>query len=138
MLAAAAMGATAFQKGLGGMHALSHPIGALFGTHHGLTNAVLMPYVLAFNRPAVEERLARLAAWIGLADPGFDSFLAWILDLRRRLSIPHTLAELGVAPADVDRLALMAEQDPSAAGNPRRFDAEAARQILEAALAGRV
>jgi alcohol dehydrogenase len=138
MLAAAAMGATAFQKGLGGMHALSHPIGALFGTHHGLTNAVLMPYVLAFNRPAVEDRLARLAAWIGLPDPGFDAFLAWILDLRRRLSIPHALTELGVGQGDVERLALMAEQDPSAAGNPRRFDSAAARQILEAALAGRV
>jgi alcohol dehydrogenase class IV len=138
MLAAAAMGATAFQKGLGGMHALSHPIGALFGTHHGLTNAVLMPYVLAFNRAAVEERLARLAAYIGLPDPGFDAFLAWILDLRRRLSIPHSLGELGVAAKDVERLAFMAEQDPSAAGNPRRFDSEAARQVLEAALAGRV
>ena len=138
MLAAAAMGATAFQKGLGGMHALSHPIGALFGTHHGLTNAVLMPYVLAYNRPAIEARLARLAGYIGLADPSFDGFMAWLLDLRRRLSIPHALAELGIAPADVDRIALMAEADPSAAGNPRRFDAAAARQVLDAAMAGRV
>ena len=138
MLAAAAMGATAFQKGLGGMHALSHPIGALCGTHHGLTNAVLMPYVLAYNRPAIEERLARLAAYIGLPDPGFDAFLAWILDLRRRLSIPHSLAELGVPADAVERLAAMAEADPSAAGNPRPFDAAAARQVLEAAMAGRV
>jgi len=137
MLAAASMGATAFQKGLGGMHALSHPIGALCGTHHGLTNAVLMPYVLAFNRPAIEERLARLASYIGLADPGFDAFLAWILELRRRLSIPNSLAALGVEANAVERLAAMAEADPSAAGNPRPFDAAAARQVLEAALAGR-
>jgi alcohol dehydrogenase class IV len=138
MLAAASMGATAFQKGLGGMHALSHPIGALCGTHHGLTNAVLMPYVLAFNRPAIEDRLARLASYIGLADPSFDGFLAWILDLRQRLAIPHSLAELGVRADAVERLVAMAEADPSAAGNPRPFDAAAARQILEAALAGRI
>ena len=138
MLAAAAMGATAFQKGLGGMHALSHPIGALCGTHHGLTNAVLMPYVLAFNRPAIEGRLARLAAYLGLADASFDGFLAWILDLRRALSIPHSLAELGVSAGAMERLAAMAEADPSAAGNPRPFDAAAAKQVLEAAFAGRL
>jgi alcohol dehydrogenase class IV len=138
MLAAAAMGATAFQKGLGAMHALSHPIGALRGTHHGLTNAVLMPYVLAFNRDEVEERLARLAAYIGLADASFDGFLSWVLDLRRRLSIPHALGELGVTQEDVERLAAMAEADPSAGGNPRRFDAEAARHVLDAAMAGRI
>jgi alcohol dehydrogenase class IV len=138
MLAAAAMGATAFQKGLGGMHALSHPIGAVFGTHHGLTNAVLMPYVLAFNRPAIEERIARLAAYMGLADPSFHGFLSWIIELRGRLAIPHALSELGVGQGDVERLARMAEEDPSAAGNPRRFDAAAARQVLDSAIAGRV
>jgi alcohol dehydrogenase len=138
MLAAAAMGATAFQKGLGGMHALSHPIGAVAGTHHGLTNAVLMPYVLAFNRAEVAERLTRLAAYVGLADASFDGFLLWVLELRRRIGIPHTLGELGVSAEDVERLAGMAEADPSAAGNPRRFDAAAARQVLEAAFAGRI
>jgi alcohol dehydrogenase class IV len=138
MLIAAAMGATAFQKGLGAMHALSHPIGAVAGTHHGLTNAVLMPYVLAFNRAEAGERLARLAAYLGLDDPSFDGFLAWVLELRRRLGIPHTLGELGVSEGDMDRLAQMAEADPSAAGNPRRFDAAAARQVLEAAFGGRI
>jgi alcohol dehydrogenase class IV len=137
MLAAAAMGATAFQKGLGGMHALSHPIGALAGTHHGLTNAVLMPYMLAWNRSAIEERIARLAGFIGL-EPSFDAFLAWILDLRRRLAIPNSLAEIGVSAGDLERLAAMAEEDPSAGGNPRPFDAGAARQVLEAAMAGRI
>jgi alcohol dehydrogenase len=138
MLVAAAMGATAFQKGLGGMHALSHPIGALVGTHHGLTNAVLMPYLLAFNRKAVEERLGRLAGYIGLADASFDGFLAWIVELRRRLAIPHGLAELGVGESDLDRIAAMAEADPSAAGNPRPFGAREARSVLEAAMAGRL
>ncbi|HEX6375734.1 MAG TPA: iron-containing alcohol dehydrogenase [Allosphingosinicella sp.] len=138
MLVAASMGATAFQKGLGGMHALSHPIGALHGTHHGLTNAVLMPYVLAYNRGAVEQRLARLAGYIGLAEASFAGLLAWVLALRQSLGIPHRLSELGVAEADIGRIAAMAEADPSAGGNPLRFDAAAARAVLEAALAGRV
>lgn len=138
MLVAASMGATAFQKGLGGMHALSHPIGALLGTHHGLTNAVLMPYMLAFNRGAIEERLGRLAGYIGLEDDRFEGFLAWIIELRQRLGIPHTLKELGVAEADVERIAIMAEADPSAGGNPLPFDSAAARAVLEAAMAGRV
>jgi alcohol dehydrogenase class IV len=138
MLVAATMGATAFQKGLGAMHALSHPIGALAGTHHGLTNAVLIPYVLAYNRPAIEDRLGRLAGYVGLADATFDGFLDWILELRRRIGIPHTLAGLGIAPDQLDRIARMAEADPSAGGNPRRFDAAAAREVLDAAMAGRV
>jgi alcohol dehydrogenase class IV len=138
MLVAASMGATAFQKGLGGMHALSHPIGALFGSHHGLTNAVLMPYVLAFNRPAIEERIVRLAGYVGLQRASFDAFLDWVVETRERLGIPHSLAELDVATESVERIALMAEQDPSAGGNPRRFDAAAAREVLEAALEGRV
>ena len=138
MLVAASMGATAFQKGLGGMHALSHPIGALKGTHHGLTNAVLMPYMLAFNRSAIETRLASLAGYIGLADASFEGFLGWIIDLRRSLGIPHRLSDLGVSQADFDRLAAMAEADPSAAGNPLSFDAAAARSVLEAATAGRI
>ena len=138
MLVAASMGATAFQKGLGGMHALSHPIGALLGTHHGLTNAVLMPYMLAFNRSAIEERLARLAGYVGLADASFEGFLAWILELRRRLGIPHRLPDLGVSATDLDRIATMAEADPSAGGNPLPFDAAAARRVLEAAMAGQV
>jgi alcohol dehydrogenase class IV len=135
MLVAASMGATAFQKGLGGMHALSHPIGAIAGTHHGLTNAVLMPYMLAYNRPAIEQRIARLAGFVGL-EPSFDAFLAWIVDLRRRLAIPNTLAELGIGRAHTDRIAQMAQEDPSAGGNPRPFDALAAREVLAAAMSG--
>jgi alcohol dehydrogenase class IV len=137
MLAAATMGATAFQKGLGGMHALSHPIGAVAASHHGLTNAVLMPYMLAFNRPAIEEKVVRLAGFIGL-EPSFEAFLAWIVDLRRRLAIPHGLAELGVEESQLERIATMAEADPSAGGNPRPFGAAEAREVLAAAMAGRV
>ncbi|HWH16747.1 MAG TPA: iron-containing alcohol dehydrogenase [Allosphingosinicella sp.] len=138
MLVAASMGATAFQKGLGGMHALSHPIGALYKTHHGLTNAVLMPYVLAFNRPAIEERMARLAGFVGLPRPSFDGLLEWVLRLREELGIPHRLTDLEVTGDRTGQLASMAEADPSAGGNPRRFDAAAARQVLEQALEGRL
>jgi alcohol dehydrogenase class IV len=138
MLVAAAMGATAFQKGLGGMHALSHPIGALHGSHHGLTNAVLMPYVLAFNRLAIEERIARLAAYIGLEEASFEGFLRWILDMRASLSVPHTLRELGVPPDRAEQIARMAEADPSAGGSPLPFDAAAARQVFDSAMEGRL
>lgn len=138
MMAAAAMGATAFQKGLGGMHALSHPIGALYDTHHGMTNAVFMPYVLAFNRGAIEERIRRLAAYLDLPNPGFDSFQAWVVELRQHLGVPHTLGELGVTLDDValERVAAMAIVDPSAGGNPVQFDLEAARTILQASTQG--
>ena len=136
MLIAASMGATAFQKGLGGMHALSHPIGALYKTHHGLTNAVLMPYVLAYNRPAIDERLARLAGFAGLPHASFDALFKWVLQLREDLSIPHALRDIGVTDDQLDRLAQMAEADPSAGGNPLPFDAVAARQVLAWAMAG--
>lgn len=136
MLIAASMGATAFQKGLGGMHALSHPIGALYKTHHGLTNAVLMPYVLAYNRSAIDERLARLAGFAGLPHSSFDSLFQWVLQLREDLSIPHALRDIGVTDDQLDRLAQMAEADPSAGGNPLPFDADAARQVLAWAMAG--
>ncbi|HEX8533002.1 MAG TPA: iron-containing alcohol dehydrogenase [Allosphingosinicella sp.] len=138
MLIAASMGATAFQKGLGGMHALSHPIGALHGSHHGLTNAVVMPYILAFNRPAIEERIGRLAAYIGLGDTSFDGFLGWIVELRRSLGIPHSLRQLDVPNDRAEQIARMAEADPSAGGNPLPFDAAAARQVFDAAMEGRL
>lgn len=136
MLAASAMGAVAFQKGLGAIHSLSHPLGAIYDTHHGRTNAVVMPYVLAFNRPAVEDKLARLAAWLGLPGTGFDAVQGWILDLRATLGIPHTLVELGVPGDRLDELAAMAVADPTAGGNPRPLTVEAARGLLERALAG--
>lgn len=118
MLAGASMGTTAFQKGLGAIHALSHPVGAAYHVHHGLTNAVVMPYVLAFNRPAIEERLEAAARYLGLEEATFDGYLRWILGLRQALDLPHTLAELGVREEDVPMLAERAAVDPTAGGNP--------------------
>jgi alcohol dehydrogenase len=137
MMSAAAMGATAFQKALGAIHALSHPIGALYDTHHGLTNAVFMPYVLAFNRPAIEAKVARLAAYLGL-EPKFDAFLAWVLALREEIGIPHTLAGLKVDDRQFDLMSRMAVKDPTAGGNPIPLDAAICRRLYENALVGKV
>jgi alcohol dehydrogenase len=137
MMAAAAMGATAFQKGLGAIHALSHPVGALYDTHHGLTNGVFMPYVLAFNRQVIEAPIKRLSAYIGLR-PTFRAFLDWVLELRAAVGVPHTLAGLKVDDEHVDRIVAMAVEDPTAGGNPRRFDKRAARTMFKRALEGRV
>lgn len=138
MMAAAAMGATAFQKGLGAIHSLSHPVGALFDTHHGLTNAVFMPYVLAFNRPAVEQKMARLARFIGLDEPSFQAVLDWTLALRERFDMPPTAAALGVAEDRLDDISEMAARDPTAPGNPVPAGAKEMRAILDAAMAGRI
>ena len=136
MMAAAAMGAVAFQKGLGAIHSLSHPIGAVYDTHHGLTNAVFMPYVLEFNRPSIEGRMKRLASWLGLPGEGLDAVLDLVLDLRRQLGIPHTLAELGVPQDRFSELASMAIVDPTAGGNPVPLDEEAAEQLFIHAFEG--
>jgi alcohol dehydrogenase len=131
------MGATAFQKGLGAIHALSHPVGALHDTHHGMTNAVFMPYVLAFNRPVITDRIERVAAWLGIGG-GFDGFLDAILALRAAVGVPATLAGLGVDERHFDRIAAMAVVDPTAAGNPRPLTESAARRLLDFASEGRI
>lgn len=136
MLAAASMGATAFQKGLGAIHSLSHPVGALYNTHHGETNGVVMPYVLLFNRPAIEEKLTRLARYLGLQNPGFASMLEWVLQLREQIGIPHTLAGLGVRESDLDTLAPMAVEDPSTGGNPRPAGLAEMRQMFVKSIRG--
>lgn len=135
MLIAAAMGAVAFQKGLGGMHALSHPIGAQFDTHHGMTNAVVMPYVLEANRPAIEPIIDRLAAYCGIGG-GFDGFLAHILATRAAMDVPHTLVELGVDPSAMDAVVAAAVDDPSAGGNPITFNRPFAEAVFNAAVTG--
>ena len=137
MLAAAAMGATAFQKGLGAIHALSHPVGALYDTHHGMTNGVFMPYVLAFNRKAIDERVRRLGAYIGLR-PNFRAFLEWVLALRAETGVPHTLAGLNVGDDKVDTIVEMSLEDPTAGGNPVPLTKEGSRKIFDAALKGDV
>jgi alcohol dehydrogenase len=137
MMAAAVAGATAFQKGLGAIHALSHPVGALHDTHHGLTNAVFAPYVLAFNRKAIGEKIRRLSAYLGLK-PSFRAFLEWMLALRAEIGIPHTLAGLDVDDRNIERIVAMAPHDPTAGGNPVLFDKRAARTIFKRALEGRL
>jgi alcohol dehydrogenase class IV len=119
MLVASAMGATAFQKGLGAMHSLSHPCSANLNTHHGLTNAVVMPYVLEWNRAEIEDKMARLAAWMDLPDHSFAGVRRWLLDLREEIGIPHTLAGLGLRAEHASQFAPQALNDPSTAGNPR-------------------
>lgn len=133
MMAAAAMGAVAFQKGLGAIHALSHPIGAHYGTHHGTTNAVVMQAVLTFNRAAIEEPLARAAAYLGI-EGGFDGFCAFVAALNAELGIPETLAGLGVTDPDLDRLVADALADPSVGGNPVEMTADNTRALFEACL----
>ena len=118
MLAASIMGATAFQKGLGGVHALSHPIGAVFDTHHGLANAIMLPYVLVRNREAIEARLGDAARYIGLQDASFTGFLDWILRLRADLNIPHSLSDIGIDDSRADDIGAAAKLDPSHGGNP--------------------
>ena len=136
MLAAASMGATAFQKGLGAVHAISHPVGAHFNTHHGLTNAVLLPYILVHNRAAIETRLAFIARTLDLHGEPFGALFEWILAFRRRLRIPHALAELGVTLRDPQTIGQEAGRDPCAATNPLPTDAAAYTRIFRCAVTG--
>ena len=136
MLVASTMGATAFQKGLGAMHAMSHPCGAVLNTHHGLTNAVVMPYVLVYNRAQNEEKLTALCRYLGLDQPSGDRFLKWVLGLREALGIPHTLAELGVTSDHVYDLASRALVDPTAPTNPRALSRGDLEALFTAAITG--
>ncbi|MBB4265252.1 iron-containing alcohol dehydrogenase [Roseospira visakhapatnamensis] len=133
MMAASGMGAVAFQKGLGAIHALAHPVGALYDTHHGTTNACIMPAVLRFNRPAIEDRIDRLAAYLGIAG-GFDGFLDYVTGLRAALGIPDSLTDMGVDGARLDEMAAMAADDPSCGGNPLPLDADILKGLYEACL----
>ena len=132
-MAAAAMGATAFQKGLGAIHALSHPIGAHHHTHHGTTNAVVMPAVLRFNQEAVAAPLARAAAYLGIAG-GYEGFCEFVSAQNAALGIPATLTALGVTAPDLDALTAAALEDPSVGGNPVKMTAEATRKLFEECL----
>ena len=133
MMSAAAMGAVAFQKGLGAIHSLSHPVGAVYGTHHGTTNAVVMPMVLEFNRAVIEDRIVRAAAYLGI-DGGFSGFHAMVMDLRAQLDIPESLSAMGVEYARLDELTDMALEDPSCGGNPVVMTRENTRALYEACM----
>ena len=129
MMSAAAMGATAFQKGLGAIHALSHPIGAIYHTHHGTTNAVCMPAVLKFNKPAIKDTLAEAANYLGISD-GFDGFCKFVDELNDSLAIPKSLAGLGIENPDIDRIVSGALNDPSTGGNPIKMTEENTRKLI--------
>lgn len=135
MLAAAAAAATAFQKGLGAMHTISHGVGALFNTHHGRTNAVVMPYVLAFNRPAIEGKLETIARLLDL-DGGASGVMAWVMGLRERLGIEPDLAALGVAELPVERLVALGLADPTCPCNPVRLSADTLGPLIQACHSG--
>ncbi len=136
MLAAASMGAAAFQKGLGGVHAIAHPVGSFFNTHHGLTNAVILPYVMVHNRSAIAARMVDVGRLLALPRPGFDSVFDWVLAFRQRLGIPHSLAEIGVDLRNASVIGREAAIDPSAGGNPIPVDAATLERIFRAAVAG--
>lgn len=136
MLAVASMGAAAFQKGLGAVHAIAHPVGSWFDTHHGLTNAVILPYVMRYNRSAIAEKAVTVARLLGLPDPGFESLLTWVLAFRRTLGIQHSLGEIGVDVRNAAVIGAEAAADPSAGGNPIPVDAAALERIFRAAVAG--
>ena len=133
MMAAAMMGAVAFQKGLGAIHAISHPVGAVYNTHHGTTNAVVMPMVLDFNRVAIEERMDRAATYLGIAG-GFDGFRDVVMELREAFGIPASLGAMGVDADSIDTLAQMALEDPSCGGNPVALTPDTMRELIEACL----
>jgi alcohol dehydrogenase class IV len=133
MMSAAAMGAVAFQKGLGAIHSLSHPVGAVYGTHHGTTNAVVMPMVLDFNRAAIEDRINAAAAYLGIAG-GFDGFRAAVMELRATLAIPANLTVMGVEASRLDELAAMALEDPSCGGNPVPLTLQNLRVLFDACM----
>jgi len=136
MLAAASMGATAFQKGLGAVHAIAHPVGSFFDTHHGLTNAVITPYVIVHNRDAIAERMQVVARVLDLPKAGVDGVLEWVLAFRKELGIPHSLADIGVTLRNPEEIGREAAIDPSASGNPIPVDAVTLERIFRSAVKG--
>ena len=138
MLVASSMGATAFQRGLGAIHALSHSVGALYDSHHGLLNAIVMPYVMQANRPVIEVEIARAARYLGLPHADFNGMLDWVLDLRAELELPHTLAEIGVDDARAELIGEMSVKDVTARTNARQLDAAEYQQLFLNALTGKL
>jgi len=136
MLVASSMGSTAFQKGLGAIHSLSHPVGAIYNTHHGLTNAVFMPYVLLRNKTAIDEKIVSLTRYINLTQNNFNSFLDWILELRQNLGIPHTLKDLIKEDSKFEEMSTMAFNDPSTASNPIPLDKNDFMKLYKDSYAG--
>ncbi len=138
LLAASSMGSTAFQKGLGAIHSLSHPVNAQFNIHHGLSNAIFMPYVLTFNKSSIENKIVSICGYLDL-EKNFDSFLQWILDLRKNLNIPNKLSDvMDCSDLDLDQLSLMAFEDPSTNGNPIKISREDLKLMYQHSISGKL
>ena len=138
LLAASSMGSTAFQKGLGAIHSLSHPVNAKFNMHHGLSNAIFMPYVLTFNKKSIEKKISSICLFIGI-DNNFESFLNWILELRKELKIPHRLSEIiDIKPNEIDELSQMALEDPSTSSNPIKLKKEDFKAMYQYSIEGKL
>ena len=136
LLAAASMGSAAFQKGLGAIHSLSHPVNGKFNVHHGLSNAIFMPYVLTFNKSSIENKIISICDYLNL-DKSFDSFLDWILKLRNNLNIPHKLSEvMDCSNIDLEELSLMAYEDPSTGGNPKEISKQDLKEMYKKSISG--
>ena len=139
MLTAASMGSTAFQKGLGAIHSLSHPVNALNNIHHGLSNAIFMPYVLTFNKEAIENKIIKVCEYLEIEEKSFDGFLKWILDLRKKLNIPHKLSEvIKEEDLELDRLTKMALNDPSTGGNPKKLTEKDMKILYQHSMSGKL
>ena len=139
MLTASIMGATAFQKGLGAIHSLSHPVNSVFNVHHGLSNAIFMPYVLTFNRSTIENKVAKLSEYLELKNPSFNSFIDWVLDLRDKIKIPHKLSECAkITDKDIETLAPMALNDPCTLENPKKVSLDDMKLMYQHSLEGKL
>ena len=139
MLTAASMGSTAFQKGLGAIHSLSHPVNALNDIHHGLSNAIFMHYVLSFNKDVIEKKIIKICDYLELKNKSFEGFIDWIIDLRKQLGIPHKLSEIiNEKDFDIDRLSEMALSDPSTGGNPKKLTAADMKNMYQKSFSGKL
>ena len=139
MLTAASMGSTAFQKGLGAIHSLSHPVNGINNIHHGLSNAIFMPYVLTFNKDVIEEKIIKICEYINLDNKSFDGFIQWIIDLRKKLNIPHKLSDvIPETDFDIEKLSKLALEDPSTGGNPKKLSLNDMKIMYEHSMSGKL
>jgi alcohol dehydrogenase len=139
MLVAASMGSTAFQKGLGAIHSLSHPVNSVYNVHHGLSNAIFMPYVLTFNKKEIEKKIIKISRYLDFKEETFSSFLNWIIALRKELNIPHKLSDVvNVKKEDLNKLSSMALEDPSTSGNPKRLELNDLKTMYQHSIEGKL
>ena len=139
MITSSSMGATAFQKGLGAIHSLSHPVNSLFNVHHGLSNGIFMPYVLTFNRPVIENKVAKLSEYLGLKEASFNSFVDWVLKLREQIKIPHKITDsANLSDKDIVKMSPMALSDPCTPGNPKKTTLDDMSEMYRYSMEGKL